>query len=353
VYLSVLEAVKGAGGGLGHALGLRDTTVAGLSNFAGGAVASLATQSIVVPIDVVSQRQMMAGASGAASTSTASTPAPARPAAPRAPAVAPLPPLQAPVGSVAHAAARAAGTALPGARQLASLAVPPQLSERLASHASAGGSSSGVGGARAPAATAAGAGGRRGFASASAAAPGASSSSSGLSGLQMARLIVAQEGFAGLYKGFGVSVALFVPSSALWWGAYGAYQRAIWNVLYHPSAAAAASGGSEPPEAYSHAAWEVAAVQTSAAIAAGCTSGLLTTPLDLVKTRMQVARAGQAEDARFRGVLARLLREGGARGLFRGAVPRVMNAALWGTCMVSAYEFLKRTCVKPDDSLAQ
>jgi Mitochondrial carrier protein len=35
----------------------------------------------------------------------------------------------------------------------------------------------------------------------------------------------------GLYRGFGLSIVTFVPSSALWWGAYGGYQKLIWQQL--------------------------------------------------------------------------------------------------------------------------
>jgi len=42
----------------GKQLDLSDTTVAGVSNFAAGACASLSTQLVTVPIDVVSQRQV-------------------------------------------------------------------------------------------------------------------------------------------------------------------------------------------------------------------------------------------------------------------------------------------------------
>jgi solute carrier family 25 protein 44 len=41
-------------------------------------------------------------------------------------------------------------------------------------------------------------------------------------GLAAARGILATEGMAGLYRGAGASLAIFVPSSGLWWGAYGA-----------------------------------------------------------------------------------------------------------------------------------
>ena len=42
------------------------------------------------------------------------------------------------------------------------------------------------------------------------------------------------EGVLGLYRGFGMSIATFVPTSGIWWGAYGAYQKLIWNQVTHP-----------------------------------------------------------------------------------------------------------------------
>ena len=40
-----------------------------------------------------------------------------------------------------------------------------------------------------------------------------------------------REGIRGLYRGFGLSIATFVPSSAVWWSAYGGYQKALWQLL--------------------------------------------------------------------------------------------------------------------------
>lgn len=49
-------------------------------------------------------------------------------------------------------------------------------------------------------------------------------------------------------------------------------------------------------------------------------------------------------------MLRGLLREDGARGLLRGSAPRMASSALWGTAMVSTYEFLKRICALPEKS---
>lgn len=41
--------------------------------------------------------------------------------------------------------------------------------------------------------------------------------------------IVKADGIRGLYRGFGMSVLTYSPSSAVWWAAYGSSQRLIWR----------------------------------------------------------------------------------------------------------------------------
>ena len=54
------------------------------------------------------------------------------------------------------------------------------------------------------------------------------------------------------------------------------------------------------------------------------------------------AAATAAKAPSAAAVVRQLLREDGFRGLFRGLGPRTASVALWGTCMVNAYEALKR-----------
>lgn len=56
-------------------------------------------------------------------------------------------------------------------------------------------------------------------------------------GLDVVRKVVKSDGIRGLYRGFGLSVLTYSPSSAVWWATYGASQRVIWrycikHVLY-------------------------------------------------------------------------------------------------------------------------
>ena len=62
---------------------------------------------------------------------------------------------------------------------------------------------------------------------------------------------------------------------------YGGYQRAIWWQLDRRR-------GNDPENPPKHNASEVVGVQVLSALLGGCTSAVLTNPLDVVKTRLQV-----------------------------------------------------------------
>jgi len=205
-------------------------------------------------------------------------------------------------------------------------------------------------------------------------------------GLHALREIIAAEGVLGLYRGFGASIATLVPGSAIWWGFYGTYQRVFWSVVpaelggarvrdeglnvtavrkgpaadEDPSTEfkaavargmAASSAISETGTPVEPGEGVVVGVQVASGVCAGATSGFLTTPLDIVKTRLQVlsgprgASAGGGERVRhtFWSTAAELYREHGASGFFRGVRPRMTSVSIWGTTMVTTYEFLKRT----------
>lgn len=121
-----MEVSKAASGSLLERYNLGDTAAVGAASFIGGAMASLSSQLVVVPIDVVAQRLMLLGGG---------------------------PPGGAVRGGDPNARAAAAA-------------------EAAARHHT--------------------------------------------SGLALARQIVEREGVRGLYRGFGASLAMFVPNSAIW-----------------------------------------------------------------------------------------------------------------------------------------
>lgn len=48
-------------------------------------------------------------------------------------------------------------------------------------------------------------------------------------GLDVVRKVLQSDGIRGFYRGFGLSVMTYSPSSAVWWASYGSSQRVIWR----------------------------------------------------------------------------------------------------------------------------
>lgn len=153
-------------------------------------------------------------------------------------------------------------------------------------------------------------------------------------GIDVVRKVVKADGIQGLYRGFGLSVMTYAPSSAVWWASYGSSQRFFWRLLGY---------GAESEEA-APSGWKIASVQAAGGIVAGATASCITTPLDTIKTRLQVMghekRHGAAQ------VVKKLIAEEGWKGLYRGLGPRFFSTSAWGTSMILSYEYLKRLCAK-------
>ncbi|KAA8530461.1 hypothetical protein F0562_005170 [Nyssa sinensis] len=128
----------------------------------------------------------------------------------------------------------------------------------------------------------------------------------------------------------------YSPSSAVWWASYGSSQRIIWRLLGH---------GTEREE-FVPSQWTIASVQTAGGIIAGATASCITTPLDTIKTRLQVM--GHEKRHTARQVVKGLIRDDGWKGLYRGLGPRFFSMSAWGTSMIVAYEYLKRLCAKDE-----
>lgn len=155
-------------------------------------------------------------------------------------------------------------------------------------------------------------------------------------GMDVARKILKSDGVRGLYRGFGLSVMTYSPSSAVWWATYGSSQRIIWRFL---------SNGTENKEPL-FGQWTVMLVQAGGGVAAGAVASCVTTPLDTIKTRLQVL--GHEKRQTARQVVKNLIVEDGWKGLYRGLGPRFVSMSIWGTSMITAYEYLKRLCAKED-----
>lgn len=149
-------------------------------------------------------------------------------------------------------------------------------------------------------------------------------------GIDVARKILRSDGIRGLYRGFGLSVVTYSPSSAVWWASYGSSQRFIWRHL---------DQGGKYDEA-SPSVQKIMLVQAAGGIIAGATASCITTPLDTIKTRLQVV--GNDNRSSIKQVAKDLIKEDGWKGLYRGFGPRFFSMSAWGTSMILTYEYLSK-----------
>lgn len=113
---------------------------------------------------------------------------------------------------------------------------------------------------------------------------------------------------------------------------------------------------------------EVVSVQAVGGVIAGASSAIATTPMDTVKTRLQVTpfylqnlflllpcmldnslivglssqvmvNEGDGNPT-MKQTVKKLLKEEGWRGFYKGLGPRFFSMSLWGTSMITTYEFL-------------
>ncbi|CAK9160546.1 unnamed protein product [Ilex paraguariensis] len=84
--------------------------------------------------------------------------------------------------------------------------------------------------------------------------------------------------------------------------------------------------------------WSIVLVQAAGGIFAGATASCITTPLDTIKTRLQVM--GHEKRPTARQVVKGLIKDDGWTGLYRGLGPRFFSMSAWGTSMILAYEYL-------------
>ena len=76
----------------------------------------------------------------------------------------------------------------------------------------------------------------------------------------------------------------------------------------------------------------------------------MTTPFDVMKTRMMTAPGGRHLSMSF--VALSILRHEGALGLFKGAVPRFFWIAPLGAMNFAGYELAKKAMVRKEDQTA-
>ncbi|CAN1842435.1 S-adenosylmethionine carrier 1, chloroplastic/mitochondrial [Linum perenne] len=134
------------------------------------------------------------------------------------------------------------------------------------------------------------------------------------------RLIVAKEGFKGLYAGFGAFLLRDLPFDAL--------QFCIYEQIRIGYKAAARRDLNDAENAVIGA-------------FAGALTGAVTTPLDVIKTRQMVQGSG----SQYKGVVdcvQTIVREEGPSALLKGLGPRVLWIGIGGSIFFGVLESSKR-----------
>ncbi|KAF5961450.1 hypothetical protein HYC85_002659, partial [Camellia sinensis] len=90
--------------------------------------------------------------------------------------------------------------------------------------------------------------------------------------------------------------------------------------------------------------WTIVSVQAAGGIFAGAAASCITTPLDIIKTRLQVM--GPEKKHTLGEVVKGLIVDDGWKGSYGGLGPRFFPMSAWGTSMILSYEYLKCLCVK-------
>ncbi|XP_013075474.2 S-adenosylmethionine mitochondrial carrier protein-like [Biomphalaria glabrata] len=141
------------------------------------------------------------------------------------------------------------------------------------------------------------------------------------SSLESFRYTMRSEGLKGFYRGYASTVMREVPFSVI--------QFPLWELM--KSKVSEKTG--QPVTA-----WQ----SSICGAVAGGTSAAITTPLDVAKTRIILAKKGSTVakgDIGF--VLRQVIHERGLPGLFSGMVPRVVWISIGGSIFLGVYEKVK------------
>ncbi|ORZ04049.1 mitochondrial carrier domain-containing protein [Lobosporangium transversale] len=141
------------------------------------------------------------------------------------------------------------------------------------------------------------------------------------------KAVIQNEGILGFYRGYFSTVAREIPFTCIQFPLY-EYMKNTYAFATHRTKV-------DP--------WEAA---ICGSIAGGVAAGI-TTPLDVIKTRVmlsQRSQAGSQSSAYYSGIIStfkRILTEEGPRALFSGIGPRVMWISIGGSIFLGVYEKAK------------
>ncbi|KAG2155496.1 mitochondrial carrier domain-containing protein [Suillus clintonianus] len=136
--------------------------------------------------------------------------------------------------------------------------------------------------------------------------------------------IVRQLGVVGLYKGASACLLRDIPFSAIYFTAYSHLKKDVFHEGYNGK--------------------QLSFLETlGAAAVAGMPAAYLTTPADVVKTRLQVeARQGQTHYKGLTDAFVKINKEEGFKALFKGGPARILRSSPQFGFTLLAYEYLQK-----------
>ncbi|KAI0660589.1 mitochondrial carrier [Cubamyces menziesii] len=136
--------------------------------------------------------------------------------------------------------------------------------------------------------------------------------------------IIRQLGLLGLYKGASACLLRDIPFSAIYFPAYSHLKKDIFGEGYNGK--------------------QLSFLETlSSAAIAGMPAAYLTTPADVVKTRLQVeARTGQTNYKGLTDAFVKIYREEGFKAFFKGGPARIIRSSPQFGFTLVAYEYLHK-----------
>ena len=136
------------------------------------------------------------------------------------------------------------------------------------------------------------------------------------------KAIYRKDGMKGYYRGYIAAICTYVPSSASWWTFYQIFQDIAGAII--PAKELGIPN---------------TAIQCVAAMSSGCATAIMTNPLDLTKTRVQVQRKPFVETA------LKLWREEHLRIFTKGLSARMTSSMIYSVAIIFGYETVKKWSV--------
>mmetsp|Transcript_21127 Transcript_21127/g.38227 ORF Transcript_21127/g.38227 Transcript_21127/m.38227 type:complete len:322 (-) Transcript_21127:6-971(-) len=152
--------------------------------------------------------------------------------------------------------------------------------------------------------------------------------------IKVARSIIKTEGWRGLYKGFGLSLFTSLPAGSIWWATYAGCKDKLLGLYGDPDVCVKNDAIRSIPLVARQ-----GIIQVASAFSAAVAASVLTQPLDTIKTRLQVGKAGSMKPNSSLLSVAKELTS--TSGLYIGLLPRIAHMGIWGSVLSCAYELLK------------